>query len=514
MHKIMDMLLITFLILGVSLADAGEKTRNTQGPLHSKTGTSSQFARSEGRGRSFYSLGVFAYEDGRYEEAEGNLKKAIALDPQNPFYYHYLGKTYSEMGRYKEAEIFLAQAWMMNPKISGLGYDFALVYFKLARYVKAADLFTDIINEDPSNTLAAYYVGMSLYKQKRYKEAATYLLHAAQENPSIKANSYYHIGICFLKIGKTTEALEKLEYVRNHAEQGVLKENAIGWINGIKGQDRALRPYSIYLKISYQADDHIRYEADDLDIHREEDSYLYFSSTFDLFQKQDLKAGIGYNHYQTVDNNAEEYDLTGSIGNLYSTHRLHSYTIKLSYLPSYYWLDSDSYLMCHGVESMIVKRINERVMTRFTYNYKKNNYFQDNGRDGHSNEILLETYYLINNDRGYWGGGLGYGDDAATHPDYDYDRIKTKLNISLKIPWELRFGLEGRYHDKKYKHIDSYFGIIREDAKYYCAVSLSRKIFSPWTEITAEFSYTQNDSTINEYEYTRNVTGLSLTARY
>jgi len=514
MHKIVDILLIALLILGVSLANAGEKIINTQGPLPSKTGTSSHFTWSEGKGHSFYNMGVFAYEDGHYEEAESNLKKAIMLDPQNPFYHHYLGKTYLQMGRYKEAENFFARALMVNPKIPGLRYDFALLYFKLARYAEATDLFMDIINEDPSNILAIYYAGISFYEQKRYEEAIEYLIHAAQENSGIKANSYYYIGICFLKIGKITEALEKFEYVRDHAEQGVLKENAIEWINGIKRQDKSLKPYSIYLKMSYQVDDHIRHEAEDLDIYREEDSYLYFSSTFELLQKQALMAGIGYNHYQTVNNNAGEYDLTGSIGNLYSVYCFHSYTIKLSYLPSYYWLDSDSYLMCHGVESMIVKRINERIMAQFTYNYNKNNYFHDNGRDGHTNEILLETCYLINSDRGYLGVGLGYGDDAATHPDYDYGRLKTKLNISLKIPWELRFGLEGRYCDKKYKHIDSYFGIKREDTKYYGAMSLSRKIFWPWAEITAEFSYTKNDSTINEYEYTRNVTGLSLTARY
>ena len=54
-------------------------------------------------GRAYFDFGVFAFEDGDYEGAEGNFKKAIIADPENPYYNHYMGKTYIKMKRFEEA---------------------------------------------------------------------------------------------------------------------------------------------------------------------------------------------------------------------------------------------------------------------------------------------------------------------------------------------------------------------------------------------------------------------------
>ncbi len=71
-------------------------------------------------GRAYYDLGVFAYEDGDYEDAENNLTKALEFNPFNPFYNHYLGKTYLKKERYQEAENYLTIAWKISPDIPGL----------------------------------------------------------------------------------------------------------------------------------------------------------------------------------------------------------------------------------------------------------------------------------------------------------------------------------------------------------------------------------------------------------
>jgi len=471
----------------------------------------------EERGRAYYDFGVFAYEDGDYEDAEKNLKKALEFNPDNPFYNHHLGRTYLKMERYQDAEHYLNKAWKINPDILELKYDVAFLNYKISNHSKAADLFSEIAKEEPSNVLAHYYAGLSLYQLKRYRKAVDYFIGAAEKSPTIKGNSYYYAGICYLKMGDIEKAKEKLEYARDQADQGSIREYALKWLQAIEKQKKALRPYSLYLKLSYQYDDNVRLEPVDEDIYADEDDYVavgYFSCTYNFVNRKDYKMGLGYSHYQTWHDDLEEYDLVGSIFNLYAKYRIRPFTFSLNYLPTYYWVESDSFLMQHQLRPEVMWKVNENLVTRFAYMYYRNNYFQDNGRDGHTNEVFLDAYYRIGGKGGYLFGGIGYEDNSASHPDQHYGRLKTKLGISISLPKEHNLVLTGRYYDKEYDNVDSFYGVKREDDKYYGAISLSHKLFYKWLSLSVEFNYTKNDSNINDYKYKNKVTTLSLTARF
>jgi tetratricopeptide (TPR) repeat protein len=471
----------------------------------------------EERGNAYYDLGVFAYEDGDYEGAEINLKKALAFSPDNPFFNHYMGRNYLKMERYQEAEGYLNKAWNVNPDIPGLHYDRAFLNYKRANYSSAADLFTEIVKEDPSNVLAHYYAGICFYKQKNYRKALTYFIDAAQISPTIKDNGWYYAGICHLKLGNFTKAVEKFEYVRDHAESASLREYAKRWLQATEKQKRALKPYSLYVKLAYKYDDNVRLEPLDEDIYADEGDYVTvgcFSGRYNIINRHDYKMGVGYSHYQTWHSKLENYDLVGSIFDLYAQHNIHPFTLILSYLPTYYWVDSDKYLMRHHVKPEVMWQVNEDLVMRFSYSYYKNDYFQVDTKDGNTNEVFLNVYYSIKGKRGYLFGGIGYEDNSASHPDYYYVQLKTKLGISLNLPWDLTLKLTGKYYDQDYDNVDSFYGIKREDAKYYGAISLCREIFYDWLSISGEFNYTKNDSNISDREYKQKVTAVYLTARF
>ena len=75
-------------------------------------------------GSTYYDLGVFAYEDGDYKEAEINFKKALTADPGNPSYNHYMGKTYIKLNQFGEAEKYIDAAWRIDPDLPDLPYLF------------------------------------------------------------------------------------------------------------------------------------------------------------------------------------------------------------------------------------------------------------------------------------------------------------------------------------------------------------------------------------------------------
>ena len=471
---------------------------------------------AEEAGRAYYDLGVFAYDDGDYKEAEKNLKAALTAMPDNPFYNHYMGKTYLKMERYDEALAHLKLAHDVNPDVPGLKYDLALALFQVQDYVRAADLFEDVFKEDPSNIPALYHAGISLYKQGQYSKASDYLISASEKSPSIKPMGYFYAGVCHQQMGDMENAVKKLEYARDNAKDASLRESAIKRLDAIEKQKK-VKPYRVNMKLGIQYDDNVVLEPVDADIITNEDDWmgvLYFSGRYNVVNRKDYILGAGYNHYQTWHDDLNEYDLIGSILDFYGKYRFNRFTFGLTYSPNYYWLDSESYVMKHHLKPEVSYKINENLLSKLSYSYYRNKYFEDKDRDGHTNEGFLNLYYRLGKQMGYLFGGLGYEDVTASVPDQYYSQLKTKLGVSFKLPLALVFNTTLKYYLKDYDNVNSTFGVAREDDKYNILVSLSRKLVYDWLGILGEYSYTKNDSNVSDYEYKRHVASLSLTASF
>ncbi|QTA91070.1 tetratricopeptide repeat protein [Desulfonema magnum] len=502
MQKILSFILVAMFILSFGL------------PAHAQ----------EDRGRAYYDFGVFAYEDGDYESAEKNLKKALEFNPDNPFYNHYLGKIFLKTERYQEAMTYFTKAWKADPDISGLKYDLAFLNYKMSDYSKSSELFKQIVKTDPSNVLAHYYAGITLYKQKHYQAAPDYFINAGEKSLTLRSNAYYHAGICYQMTGKTEKAIEKFEYVRDHSDSESLKQGAVKWLRAIKTGGKDVSPYSIYLKTGRRYDDNVTLDSDkdrdglDADKHADKDDYVtvgYFSGKYKFVSRKDFQIGAGYRHYQTWYDELDEYNLTVSIFNLYTKYRFDTLGFGFSYIPSYYWVDSESYLRRHRLTPRVTWDVSENFITRVSYSYDKNDYFsQDGSRSGHANEFFWDFYYSLANGKASLFGGLGYEDNSASGSDYCYGQLKTKLAISFNLPWKLNLSLMGKYYDKKYDHTDTVYHVKRDDNKYIGSVSLSRSLFYDWLSIGADFDYTKKDSNISIYEYDKKVTTLSVTATF
>ena len=468
-------------------------------------------------GQAYYDFGVFAFEDADYPGAEANFKKALTFSPDNPFYNHFLGKTYLKLERYPESLIYLEKAWELDSTLSGLKYDLAYLKYKMDNFSEAAVLFEELAKEDPANILAHYHAGISLYRQQKYRKALGYFMVASEKSPTIKTNGYYYAGACYQKIGDYEKAVEMFEYVRDHADKATLKENAIKWLEAMDKQKKAMKPYSVYMKLGVQYDDNVTLEPLDIDRAADENDWatvFYYSGKYNVINRQDVIFGAGFSQYQTWYDDLEEYDLTGSILDIYGKYNRYPFPFGFNYKPTYYWLDSNSYVMKHQLTPQVSWRVNQQFLARLSYSYFRNNYFQDNDRDGHTNEVFLDGFYTIGDKWMVLFGRVGYEDNTASHPDQYYERWKTRLGATVKLPWEFSLSLTGRYQNKRYDNEDSFFLVTRKDDKYSASISLSHNIVYEWLSAIAEYAYTKNDSNISDYEYERNVTTLSLSARF
>jgi tetratricopeptide (TPR) repeat protein len=465
-----------------------------------------------------YDLGVFALDEGDLNAAEQQFLKAVGQEPDNPYCNQFLGKTYLQMGRYDDALHYFDRAWDLMPSLIGLEYDRGMAQYKAGNYEQATAIFSDLAAKDPANALAVYYTGMSYFKQQQYRTAIKYLNMAADQNSSIRDNSYYFAGLSHQRLGETKKALDKLDYVAEFATSDQLRQSAGQWLEVIRAEGAKGVPYSLYLKLGLQYDDNVRLDPLNEDLFADEGDWAivgFFAGRYNLVNRADRRLGIGYTHYQSRYTDLSEFDLIGSTLSLYVQQRLSSsLTLIGSYLPSFYWLDSDSYLRRHQLRPELLWQPSEGRAIRLSYSYSMNEYFQDSDKDGTSNALGVELYQKVLGQRGQLLVGLGYEKYDADHPDEDYGWFQGRVGYTGIMSWDLKLHIEGTLVSKEYDHVDSYYHEQRKDHKYSVGASLGRQIFFPWLTIQGEYQYTKNDSNIDYFSYDKNVFTVSAITKF
>ncbi|MFC1820388.1 tetratricopeptide repeat protein [Thermodesulfobacteriota bacterium] len=464
-----------------------------------------------------------AFEDKDYGAALKNFEMAVSLSPQNPYYNHFLAKTYMQTGAYDQAEIYLNKAWQIDPKIPDLKYDLAWLHFKTEQYSESARIFSEIAEENPLNVLATYYAGISLFKLKKYDQALSYFQKSSEMSPTVKANGYYYSGLCFMKTGKYDEAIKKFQYVRENAVSPVLKQNAEKWLEAGEDQIRVMKRWSFYGKLGYQWDSNVLLEPLDEDLPTgEEDSALviFLDGRYNFINQDQLKIGAGYTHYQTSYDDLTAYDLMGSMPQIFLKYRKGEVLLGFNYNPSYFWVDEKKYLLSQRFQPSLMWRINKKFSTRFTYAYDTKRYYLNKLRDGHASLGNLDFFYTLQEGKSQWFAGVGHERNTTKVSDFSWDAMRARIGFSLLLPWDLKNVVSFNFSRKEYRDINPTFGFKRKDYRYDAYVSMSRWLLYEWLNIIVEYKYTRNDSNvlnnqnIQIFDYEKNVATLSLSVNF
>ncbi|MBW1898228.1 MAG: tetratricopeptide repeat protein [Deltaproteobacteria bacterium] len=472
---------------------------------------------AEQKGAAYCSFGIFAYEEGDYEGAEKNFRKALEMNPKNPDYHHYLGKTYIKTGYFNKANEELNFALRYKSKLEGLKYDMALVQYRLGAYPPAANLFKKALKENPANVLAQYYIGICMFKQNMYKEALDHFMKASQQNPSIRANGYYHAGMCHMQLNNPEKAAEMFSRAAEHAEPGDLKTNAQKWLAAARIKAKSFPEVMLYLKFGAQYDDNVALEPIDEDIVADEGDFgvtAYFSGKYRFLDRGNITSGVGYTHYQTWQFELTEYNLAGSIPGFYIKYQRQPLLFGFSYFPSFYWLDTDSYMIRQQLKTDIFWEINETLSSSFTLNYYGENNLINIGRTGQIRELLADVFYRFPDKKVLLFAGIGLNHNSTASTDYNYVGFQTNLGVVWNLPHEFVLSASGKINLKKYQYADSGYNEKRDDTKYDFASSLSRPVVYDWLRGILEYRHIRNDSGFSIYSYRSSRVSLSLSAVY
>ncbi len=142
----------------------------------------------------------------KFEDAEKEHKKAIALNPNYPTAYHWYSIFLKDVGRYDEAAAAIKRAQQLDPLSSVIAINISRLYQLQNNHEASIENSLKIIELDPNFGPAYEYLALSYQKQGKNVEA----LAAAEKSVALTGRSGIAIGdlgYIYAVTGKRPEAL-------------------------------------------------------------------------------------------------------------------------------------------------------------------------------------------------------------------------------------------------------------------------------------------------------------------
>jgi tetratricopeptide (TPR) repeat protein len=158
-------------------------------------------------------LGVSLANEGVYEEAEKEFRRAIRIDPDMFIAHYNYGVILGRMNRLKEAENAYKKAIELAPKIGLAQNNLGIILTKSRKYEEAEETYRDAIKKLPSTSpylsIAHLNLGKLLCDLRRYDEAEIEYNEAKRLDPNLK-EAYVNLGNLYVEQEAYKEA--KKEY--------------------------------------------------------------------------------------------------------------------------------------------------------------------------------------------------------------------------------------------------------------------------------------------------------------
>lgn len=466
---------------------------------------------------AYYDMGAFAFDEENYPIAIDNFKRALEYQPDNPFYIHFLGKAYMGSGLYQKALETFQHAKQLNPFLHEIENDIALVYFKLKQYNKAGKLFMDIIRKDPinENIEANYFAGLCLFYEKKYKPSITYLTVVSEKDNDLKENCLFHISICLYRLKQIDKAIQSFQHLASTASSQEIRKMSQKWLESIQ-QQKNYKPYKLLAKISFQYDDNVGLVAPYVKTSNDDDFSLaaYLKGTYRFLRTQDYEIGAGYNHFQTMHQELTDYDITGSTIDLYGKYKYDQTIVGINYQPSYYWISHERFMVCHRFTPQLTWKVTQDYILRMSYTYANKHYYEEISQNGHSHILSFMNIFKIKPYHSNVYLAANAEENHAAGLDKQYKQLQGKLGIRISLPHNTQLMMNSLYQTRRHSRIDMALQKKRKDhlASLGFELSYPLKDNNLWAGIG--YYYFHNNSTMDYYDYRKNVISLIWTVKY
>jgi len=161
-----------------------------------------------------HTLGLIAYQSGKFDEAIGHLRRAVALDGDTAHYHANLGEMLRLTGRREEAIAHGQRALALKPDFAAAHSNLGIALFEEGRYQEALACHDRALALDGKFAEAYSNRGNALRALKRLKEAERAYRRAVELKPNF-ADGWNNLGTVLGDLKRPKEAEQAFRKARS-----------------------------------------------------------------------------------------------------------------------------------------------------------------------------------------------------------------------------------------------------------------------------------------------------------
>ena len=389
------------------------------------------------------------------------------------------------------------------------------------QFGEALEVLKKALEIEPEDTEALYYTALAYTRLGELEKAKELFLKIRdkESNPGIN----FELGRIYYVSEDCAMAEDYLSRFMALSDDEPLKKYARTLVKDCyesKKAQKEKRPYSLYISLGTQYDDNVIVEADNPDVSSDEkedwSAIAFIAADAVLLEKGIFKLKADYNFYQSL----HLFDMSNYDVHYHKISPVIEMKIGDSFIPSagysfeYTALGEEHYSVSSSYFAGINIKESDNLSTDITYKYSDLRYrdtelFTDNSiRSGYQCAYGLTQNFNINKVR----GDVHYFRDCARAKEdywsYDGDRAGASLMINI-VP-KLYLTIFGEYNKNRY--MDDFPGEQekRTDEMQHYTLTITYQLSDRFTAYLSD-DYSENDSNLNDFEYSRNVVSIFLT---
>ncbi len=407
--------------------------------------------------------------------------------------------------------ILLSQEVRAENQPESSAFQAGVTAFKQGNYESALDYFHQAQSLGFAKPSLYYNIGVCCYKLGRYQEAEEAFSKTATF-PKMAPLAYYNLGVVAEKRSDHDKALYWLHKSYDTAEADdlnlrVLAANALAQIEGKKDYS----PWAGYASFGLGYDDNVELvpDSDFLQASNMDDSFLdVYLSARRFFAGDSSSSGsyfqgsLSYLKYAEVN----EYDTGTADLALFYWQQAGSYQLEGGGGYYYSTIDGQSYEQSPMISLQAKRSLWTSTDLRLRYRL---NYFDvlDSDYD-YLTGWRQRTMAELSRRWGNYSGYLAYTLELNDRDDEDYSPVRHLFGagVDMKPLDNIGVNLYVGYRTSDY---DIATFDDRDEDRFDATLSLTYFLVNGW-EISCKYEYTDNESTDDSYDYTRNAVTLFL----
>ena len=499
---------------------------------------------------------ILDFDDRKYDSALDNLRKALALEPDHLEALYYVGVVHMAQGRSGEAIPFLERARARAPDDPSVALQLGLAHFALQQYDRSQPLLEEAFRRTPEQDGLGYYVGFMRYRNKDYRGALQAFRAGRSSDPEIQQLTRLYTGLALAVQGLSAQAASEVEEALRLAPGTALTGPMERLRDTIVAARQRERRFSAEIRLGFFYDDNVAVVPDPSGSdplvpilrdakHKSTGELFGLRADYTYWKTDTWAATVGYSFFGTYNNALPSFNVTNHLGTLGLTYRTAlagmAAQAGATYTFDILFLDQDEFIRRHTGTVFGTLVESDLHLTQVFGRYQRKEFAipdprppQEEDRSGDNWTVGITHFLRFDQDRHFIKAGYQFDYENTVGANYEYRGHRILVGGQYTLPW---YGIRLKYdldvHLRGYAGKNTLLPTTNPGTEKRYDKELINVVRIEWPipfkgiclpldgpdrreclTLSAEYQNTNNISNIAVFDYTRNVTSLTLSWIY